>query len=83
MPDYQPVSCMQHERLEFAVLRRIPLSLLMKDGRTLNGQALDVYTREGAEWLRLREPVGAEHVLRLDEIAEVREQTDAIQPESD
>lgn len=45
MPDYQPISCMQHERLELAVLRRIPLKLQLKDGYTLSGRALDVYTR--------------------------------------
>jgi len=73
MSDYQPIACVEHERLEFAVLRRFPITLLLKDGRTLNGHALDVYTKEGAEWLRLREVTGAEHVLRLDEISEMRE----------
>lgn len=73
MRDYQPIACVEHERLEFAVLRRFPITLLLKDGRSLNGQALDVYTKEGAEWLKLREVTGAEHVLRLDEIAEMRE----------
>jgi len=83
MADYEPISCMAHEQLEFAVLRRIPLSLLLKDGRTLNGQALDVYAQAGAEWLKLREPQGTEHVLRLDEIAEIREPAGASPPESD
>lgn len=70
--DYVPISCADHERLEFAVLRRLPITLLLKDGTTLTGQALDVFTREGAEWLRLREAGGREHVLRLDGIAELR-----------
>jgi Rho-binding antiterminator len=83
MSDYQPIACVQHERLEFAVLRRIPLSLLLKDGRTLIGQALDVYTKEGAEWLKLREPLGMEHILRLDEIVEMCEQAESARPESD
>jgi transcriptional antiterminator Rof (Rho-off) len=74
---------MEHERLEFAVLRRIPLSLLLKDGRTLNGQALDVYTKGGGEWLVLREVLGTEHVLRLDEIARVCEQAASAPPDSD
>lgn len=83
MSDYQPIACIEHERLEFAVLRRIPLSLLLKDGRTLNGQALDVYTRAGAEWLKLRDALGAEHVLRLDEIAQMREAQEPRPPETD
>lgn len=80
MSDYQPIACIEHERLEFAVLRRIPLRLLLRDGRALNGRALDVYTQAGAEWLKLRDPLGTEHVLRLDEIAAVRE---VHPPESD
>lgn len=83
MSDYQPISCVEHERLEFAVLRRLPLSLLLKDGRTLNGLALDVYTSDGGEWLKLREVLGTEHVLRLDEIARIQEQAGSLQPESD
>lgn len=73
MSEYQPIACIEHERLEFAVLRRFLITLLLKDGRVLKGQALDVYTKEGAEWLKLREATGAQHVLRLDEIAEMRE----------
>ena len=73
MSDYQPIACIEHERLEFAVLRRFSIHLFLKDGRSLDGQALDVYTKEGAEWLKLRDPLGVEHVLRLDEIAEMRE----------
>ncbi len=68
---YTPIACVDHERLEFAVLRRMPVTLVLRDGGRLSGQPLDVYTRDGAEWLRLREPGGAEHVLRLDRIATV------------
>lgn len=69
MSDYQPIACMDHERLEFAVLRRQPLSLQLQDGQRLVGHALDVYTREGAEWLVFRSGEGAELTLRLDRIA--------------
>lgn len=71
--DYTPISCIDHERLEFAVLRRFPITVSLKDGRNLTGQALDVYARDGAEWLRLREATGAEHVIRLDQIVLLRE----------
>ncbi|MEO1765616.1 Rho-binding antiterminator [Thiobacter aerophilum] len=70
---YRPIACADHERLEFAVLRRLPLTLRLLDGRSLSGKALDVFTREGAEWLRLREANGSEHVLRLDEIATIHD----------
>jgi len=66
--DYQPISCMQHERLEFAVLRRIPLNLWLANGDSLNGLALDVYTQGGAEWLKFRDTAGVEQVIRLDQI---------------
>lgn len=83
MSDYQPIACVEHERLEFAVLRRIPLNLLLKDGRSLDGHALDVYTKDGAEWLKLQDALGREHILRLDEIVQVREQAASGQPETD
>lgn len=70
---YRPIACADHERLEFAVLRRLPLTLLLADGRSISGQALDVFTREGAEWLRLREANGSEHLLRLDSIVRIQE----------
>ncbi|MBI5751202.1 MAG: transcriptional antiterminator, Rof [Hydrogenophilales bacterium] len=60
---------MQHERLEFAVLRRIPLHLKLQDGRELTGLALDVYTKDGAEWLKFRDGADVEETLRLDRIA--------------
>lgn len=67
--DYQPIPCMQHERIEFAVLRRIPLQLKLQDGRELTGRALDVFTRDGAEWLKFRDDSDVEEMLRLDMIA--------------
>lgn len=66
--DYQPISCMQHERLEFAVLRRIPLKLRLASGVALEGLALDVYTQGGVEWLKFRDATGVEQVIRLDQI---------------
>ncbi len=75
MSDYVPIACMDHERLEFAVLRRQKLRL---DYREEGGQIVvrmvlptDVATREGAEWLSYREIgslEGTESILRLDRI---------------
>lgn len=69
---YRPIACIEHERLEFAVLKRQPLALvcLLDDGATWRGEVLplDVYTREGAEWLRARAADGRERTVRLDHI---------------
>ncbi|MFA5081582.1 MAG: Rho-binding antiterminator [Hydrogenophilaceae bacterium] len=73
MADYQPITCIAHERLEFAVLKRRRLKLACKDGGDLAGVPLDVYTRDAAEWLRLRDEAGHEHVLRLDRIVSFEE----------
>ena len=71
--DYLPISCMQHERLEFSALRRIPLEFKLVSGVVLGGVVLDVYTSAGAEWLKLRDAAGAEQVIRLDQIASFSE----------
>lgn len=72
MSDYQPIACIEHERLEFAVLRRQTLRLAYRDegGQPLARTVLptDVATRDGAEWLSCREADGTEYVIRLDRI---------------
>jgi len=73
MSDYQPIACVQHERLEFAVLRRLPLEIMLHDERALSGLALDVYTQGGAEWLKFRSATGVEELIRLDQIASFNE----------
>lgn len=76
MAEYVPIACVAHERLEFAVLKRRRLHLVC---RTDEGQAefdalpLDVYTRDGAEWLRIGLEEGRETTLRLDQILDFRE----------
>lgn len=72
--DYVPVSCVFHERLEFAVLRRRPLALSWSDGQgdyreTI--QPLDVATRDGAEWLQVARSDGTTTWVRLDRITAV------------
>ncbi len=75
MKPYQPIPCIQHERLEYAALRRIPLRLTYLDGETLTETVIvtDVLTREGAEWLCFRNEHGEDKTLRLDHIAEFQE----------
>ncbi len=72
MSDYVPIACSEHERLEFAVLRRQKLVLRVQDESgnacTLTVLPTDVATREQAEWLTYRDDSGAEGVVRLDRI---------------
>lgn len=76
MSDYVPIACIEHEKLEFAVLRRQRLALVYRDdsGTEISLEALptDVATREGAEWLSYRDASGREGVLRLDRIVTAR-----------
>lgn len=68
MPEYQPISCVQHERLEFSALRKIPLQIEYRQGLDKIHQIvmpLDVATRSGAEWLKFR-------VIGTDEVNEIR-----------
>lgn len=73
---YTPIACALHERLEFAVLRRHALDLSWKEAgeiRRARVLPLDVYTRDGAEWLKVRLDDGHEMALRLDRICAFHE----------
>lgn len=72
MSEYVPIACIEHEKLEFAVLRRQKLTLEYVDdsGAIQAGVVLptDVTTRGGAEWLSFRDQEGRDEVIRLDRI---------------
>lgn len=69
--DYRPISCIDHEKLEFAALRRQPLWITYVDEtgakRRERLYPRDVYTRAGAEWLEADGASGP-LTLRLDRI---------------
>lgn len=68
---YAPIACALHERLEFAALRSLALELSWEDAgevRHARVHPLDVYTRDGAEWLKVRLDDGRHLTLRLDRI---------------
>lgn len=67
MSDYRPIPCADHERLEFAALTRQWLDVRV-DGAPQRLLPLDVYTRDGAEWLQARNEAGETAVLRLDRL---------------
>lgn len=78
---YQPVSCDLHSRLELAILRRQTLTLRWQESEAGTAdpptdgihsatlRLLDIYTRDGAEWLEV-EPLdgGTVFRLRLDQL---------------
>ncbi|NML63454.1 hypothetical protein HHL21_20640 [Massilia sp. RP-1-19] len=65
---YEPISCAIHDEfLALASLRRsCELTVVLADGseETVRGLIADVYTREGAEYLQLRDGP----TFRLDQI---------------
>lgn len=72
MADYVPIACIEHERLEFAVLKRQRLHLRYRDESGMEHAAdllpVDVYTRAGEEWLKVQDLAGSESTIRLDRI---------------
>lgn len=69
MSDYRSIACADHERLEFAVLTRQWLEVGVTAGERPGRQRLlpvDVYTRDGAEWLVAETESGERQTLRLD-----------------
>lgn len=67
--DYRPIACASHERLEFAVLKRQWLDINVKQGEHAGRHRLlplDVYAREGVEWLEAQSEAGEKLKLRLD-----------------
>ena len=65
MSDYRPIACIDHERLEFAALTRQQLTVRV-DGSSMRVLPLDIYTREGAEWMLAKSEAGEHLTLRLD-----------------
>lgn len=69
--DYQPISCVNHERLEFAVLKRQWLDMEVLRGVFAGHHVLlplDVYACAGEEWLEAEDRSGARHRFRLDTV---------------
>jgi Rho-binding antiterminator len=69
--DYRAIACSDHERLEFAALTRQWLDVKVESGDQPGRQRLlplDVYTRDGAEWLLAETEAGERLTLRLDRL---------------
>ena len=71
MSNYRAIACADHERLEFAALTRQWLDVTVGAGDRAGRQRLlplDVYTRDGAEWLLAETESGEQLTLRLDRL---------------
>jgi Rho-binding antiterminator len=66
---YQPISCVSHERLEFAALKRQWLEVKVLQGEHAGQHRLlplDVFAHDGIEWLEAQTESGDKLTLRLD-----------------
>lgn len=71
---YEPVSCDYHDQLEAAAMHKQEVELEFDlDGvsQKERGRIEDVYTSDGAEWVRFQAPNGSLEI-RLDHIISMR-----------
>jgi Rho-binding antiterminator len=64
---YQPISCDDYDRLEISCMDRYEVELNLGD-QVLTGVASRLETREGEEYLWLRESSGNDRPVRVDRI---------------
>lgn len=73
--DYQPIDCDQHSVIELLAMRRTRVTARALDGNggglAVAGTAVDVLTRDAAEYLVIRDATGTDHSLRLDRLHEL------------
>lgn len=72
---YEPVSCDYHDQLEAASVKKVDVELEFDENgvrQRERGRIGDVFTREGAEFVRLEKAQGSA-LIRLDHIVNLRE----------
>jgi Rho-binding antiterminator len=74
---YEPISCSLHDTLESAIVRRRRLTMRWHDAGGAEHHAtvapLDVFSRDGVEYLRFRDASGRTQEVRLDYLREWKE----------
>lgn len=68
---YSPIDCGIHDVLEYAFVRRIPLTLRFMDAEgpvVVSGYVMNVFQEGRAEYLRI---AGLEEPVRLDQIRSI------------
>lgn len=74
MADYHPIDCGLHDELQLRALRRRTSELVWRDDdgtlRTTEGVCTDVFSRDGAEYLKLADgtEIRLDHLVRVDEV---------------
>jgi len=72
MTDYTPIDCGLHSEYELAIMQRQPLELCWHSAdQTRHRETItpvDLYTRDGEEYMLIRDAAGAELAIRLDRI---------------
>lgn len=72
---YDPVSCDWHDELEAAALHKKEVVLELAEGndrKSERGRVADVFTRDGAEFVRIENGDGSAEI-RLDRIQAMRD----------
>lgn len=71
MTDYKPISCIDYDRYEIAIMRKHQMHLVWREGNVIYDQVitpLNLHTQSGEEFLELRLPDGQVTRVRLDQI---------------
>lgn len=72
--EYVPIDCSFHDRLESLAVHRtlVPIEVV-EDGTAtrLDARVIDVYSRDGAEYVKLTARDNSEHEFRLDHLVSV------------
>ena len=71
MSDYKPISCQDYDKYEIAILQRRNLHLIWRDTNVIYDQVvtpLNLQTRNGEEFLLVRNANGDKFDVRLDRI---------------
>lgn len=72
---YKPVSCGFHDELQYKATTGVSCAIAYRDfdgtERLVTDAIADVYTREGAEYLRLRsgEEIRLDRLIRVDDLS--------------
>ncbi|MCE2572963.1 Rho-binding antiterminator [Motilimonas eburnea] len=69
---YQPIDCALHDYLEIACSNKLEIEIVQDDGSIIKGKAMNVYSKDQAEWMLL-EPQGLPgSPIRLDRICSIK-----------
>lgn len=71
MTDYKPISCIDYDRYEIAIMRKRQMRLVWRESNVIYDQVvspLNLHTLAGEEFLELRISNGQVRRVRLDQI---------------